>query len=103
MPIVGVLETSMPAGTINTSQTFSAQHNFSTPLNVWSRPYLQRVLINSDEGGVSLWISKFTDSTGVKTGQFTPGIFANKCTSITFNMATNDCIATAVMTTEIFG
>jgi hypothetical protein len=104
MPIVGVVETKLHAGTINTSETFTKQHNFAAPgLDVWARPYLQQVSVNDDDGSVTLSVSKFTDNTGTKTGPFTPGIFAEGCTSITFRMATRDCIATAVLTTEIFG
>jgi hypothetical protein len=103
MPIVGFLETELHAGTINTDQSFSAQHNFGSPLTVWSRPYLQQVSVNDDDGSVILWISKFVDKNGSHTGPFHPGVFAEKCTSVTFAMYTNDCIATAVLTSEIFG
>jgi hypothetical protein len=102
MAIVGVLETGLHAGTINTDKTFSAQQNFGAS-SIWSRPYLQQVSVNDDDGSVILSISKFTDNTGTHSGPFSPGIFANKCTSVTFQMYTNDCIATAVLTTEFFG
>lgn len=103
MAIVGVFETELYAGTINTSETFTKQHNFAAPgLTVWSRPYLQLVSMNDDDGSVSLSISKFTDKDGTHTGPFTPGIFADGCTSVTFRMRTTDCIARAVLTTEIF-
>lgn len=103
MAIVGVFETELYAGAINTSASFSAQHNFGSPLNIWSRPYLQQVSVNDNDGSVVLWISQFVDSTGTHNGNFHPGIFTQKCKSITFAMATTDCIATAILTTEIFG
>jgi hypothetical protein len=103
MAIVGVFETELHAGTINTEASFSAQHNFASPLDIWSRPYLQQVSVNDDDGSVILGISQFVDSSGTHNGSFHPGIFAKKCKSVTFAMATTDCIATAILTTEIFG
>jgi hypothetical protein len=103
MPIVSFGETFLSAGTINTTHTFSAQHNFAAPgLTVWSRPYLQDISVNDDNGSVDLRISQFKDKNGTHNGNF-KGIFAEKCTSITFTMKTTNCIATAVLTTEIFG
>ena len=103
MAIVSFLETHMNAGTINTSASFSAQHNFAPPgLTVWSHPYLQDVSVNDDDGSVELTISKFRDKDGPHTGGHF-GIFAEKCTSITFTMDTVDCIAEAILTTYIFG
>jgi hypothetical protein len=100
MAIVGVFETAIQAGTINTTHSFSSSHNFPAPgLSIWSRPYLQSVAGES----VTLNVSKFTDSSGTHTGPFVPGIFASKCTSVTFFMFTDDTVATAVLTTEIFG
>ncbi|HEX2296876.1 MAG TPA: hypothetical protein VHN37_16405 [Actinomycetota bacterium] len=104
MAIVGVWETKLYAGTIGTTETFTKQHNFAAPgLDVWSRPYLQSLTINDDDASVILSVSKFTDKNGTHTGPFTPGIFGDGCTSVTFKMSTRDCIATAVLTTEIFG
>jgi len=102
MAIVGVLETGLFAGTINTSFSFSAQHNFSAS-SIWSRPYLQEVSVNDDDGSVTLSVSQFKDNHGTHNGKFTPGIFADHCTSVTFHMSTTDCIAAAVLTTEFFG
>ena len=102
MAIVGVLETAFYAGTINTDNTFSAQHNFG-PSSIWSRPYLQEVSVNDDDGSVILWVSQYKDNKGSHSGPFTPGIFASSCTQICFGMYTKDCIATAVLTTEFFG
>lgn len=104
MPIVGFFENRLYAGTINTSATFTKQHNFAAPgLTVWSRPYLQGVSMNDDDGSVVLAVSQFKDQNGTHNGSFQPGIFAQGCTSVTFRMKTTDCIATAVLTTEIFG
>jgi hypothetical protein len=103
MAIVSFFETGMSAGTINTSATFTAQHNFGSGLTVWSRPYLQSVSVNDDDGSAELSVSKFVDNSGTHHGPFQPGIFASKCTSITFRLHTVDCIADAVLTTEIFG
>lgn len=104
MAIVGFFENRLHAGTINTSATFTKQHNFAAPgLTLWSRPYLQQVSVNDDDGSVILSVSQFKDGSGTHNGTFQPGIFATKCTSVTFKMKTRDCIATAVLTTEIFG
>jgi len=102
MAIVGVIETDLNAGTINTSASFSAQHNFGSS-DIWSRPYLQTFWANDDDASVELWVSKFKDNKGTHSGKFTPGIFAQKCTSVTFAMHTIDCIAVAVLDTEFFG
>src|ERR1700676_5541993 len=99
MAIVGVLETELHAGTINADTTFSAQHNFGAS-SIWSRPYLQQVSVKADDGSVILWVSQFVDNTGTHKGTFAPGIFKKNCTSVTFTMYTNDCIGTAVLTTE---
>src|SRR5262249_61891494 len=100
MAIVGFLETQLHAGTINANASFSAQHNFASPLTVWSRPYLQNISV--DSGTVNLSISQFKDKNGTHNGDFNPGIFAAVCTSITIAIATFDaCIATAIRTTEI--
>jgi len=103
MAIVGFFETSLYAGTINASYSFSAQQNFGSALNIWSRPYLQQVSNNDDDGSVELWVSQFKDNKGTHNGKWQPGIYANNCTSVTFGMATTDCVARAVLTTEIFG
>jgi hypothetical protein len=103
MAIVGVLETELHAGTINADTTFSAHHNFGAS-TIWSRPYLQQVSVNDNDGSVILWINKFVDATGTThPGPFSPGIFSKNCTAVFFSMYTNDCIATAVLTTEFFG
>jgi hypothetical protein len=103
MAIVSFFETHIFAGTINTDASFSAQHNFAAPgLTVWSHPYLQGVSVNDDDGSVELSISQFKDKNGTHNGSRS-GIFAEKCTSITFAMDTTDCIATALLTTYIFG
>jgi hypothetical protein len=102
MAIVGVFETELHAGTINADSTFSAQHNFGAS-SIWSRPYLQQVSVKADDGSVILWVSQFVDNTGTHKGTFAPGIFKKNCTSVTFTMYTNDCIGTAVLTTEFFG
>jgi len=103
MAIVGFLETGMFFGTINTSASASSQHNFGKPLTVWSRPYVQSFFNNDDDGSVSLGVSQFKDNAGTHNVDFHPGVFAPNCTSVTFLMSTTDCIAEAVLTSEIFG
>ncbi|MBI3050166.1 MAG: hypothetical protein HYY76_17855 [Acidobacteria bacterium] len=103
MAIVKFHETFLgPFGTINTAGSFSAQHNFKSPVTVWSRPYLQSVFVHDVVGGVDVWVSQYKDQNGTNNVAFS-GVFAKKCTSITFNMYTKDCIAIAVLTSEIFG
>ena len=102
MNVAGFFETELHAGAINTDQSFSEQHNFGASLTVLSRPFLQQVSVNADDGSAILWVSKFVDNTGSHTGPFTPGVFAKKCTSVTFAMYTNDCIATAILSNEFW-
>jgi hypothetical protein len=102
MAIVGVLETGMFFGTINTSASTSAQHNFG-PSSVWSRPYVQSFFNNDDDGSIDLKVSQFKDNKGTHNGSFHPGIIASNCTSVTFHMSTIDSIGEAVLTTEFFG
>jgi hypothetical protein len=101
MPINGFWQTALYAGTINTSYSFSSQHNFGSPLTLWSAPYLQQVNSGSN-GDVTLNVSQFKDNNGTHNGTFSPGIFAANCTSVTFYMFTDDCVATAALTTMIF-
>lgn len=103
MAIVSFLQTELHAGTINTDATFSKQQNFASPVTLWSSYYLQEFSVNDDDGGVGAHISQFKDNTGTHNGNIHPGLFAAKCTSVTFFMATNDCIATLALTTMIFG
>jgi hypothetical protein len=103
MSIVGFLETDLHFGTVNTSASTSKQQNFGAPLTVWSRPYLQQVSVNDDDGSVILWVSEYKNNMGAHSGKFVPGIYSEKCTSVTYAMFTRNCIATAVLTTEIFG
>jgi hypothetical protein len=113
MAIVGVWETGVHLGTINTSYLFgpdphapatmSLQHNFASPVDLWSRPYLQGVSMNASDGWANVWVAQFVDQKGAHSGSFQPGIFAQKCTSVTFNLFTRDCFANVVCTTEIFG
>src|ERR1051325_11347775 len=103
MAIVSFFETHLFAGTINTNASFSAQHNFAAPgLTVWSHPTLQSFSVNDDDGTVDLSISQFKDKNATHSGSRF-AIFAEKCTSITLAMDTTDCIATALLTTNIFG
>ena len=69
MAIISVFETDSYAGTINDSYSFSAQHNFGSPLDVWSRPYLQSFWANDDNASVELWVSQFKDNQGTHNGQ----------------------------------
>jgi hypothetical protein len=109
MSIVGVFETGVRLGTVNDQQIFtpatskSLQHNFASPMNLWSRAYLQGVEVNDSDGAASIFVAQFVDKQGAHTGQFRPGIFSPNCTSVTFNLFTRNCIATVVCTTEIFG
>jgi hypothetical protein len=81
MSIVGFLETDLHFGTVNTSASTSKQQNFGAPLTVWSRPYLQQVSVNDDDGSVILWVSEYKNNTGAHSGKFVPEIYSEKCTS----------------------
>jgi len=101
MAIVNVFETGIYWGAINTTTTYSTQHNFASPVNIWSRPYLQTV--SMDDGTVYVNVSQFTDNTGNHPGDFHPGIFASKCTQVQFSAFFEDCVAHLIFTTEFFG
>jgi hypothetical protein len=108
MPISGFAQKALFVGTINDEETFpdspptstSMQLNFSAS-DVWSCPFPQRVDINSDEARFDLWVSSYTDKSGVHTGKFF-GIFGKGCTNVGFAMFTKDCIARIVMNAEFF-
>jgi hypothetical protein len=102
MAIVGFFETFLFFGTINTTAGTSKQINFGAPLTLWSKPSLQSCFNNEDDGSVALGISQFKDNTGTHNVNF-DGIFAPNCNSVTFTMSTTDCIATAILTNQIFG
>lgn len=101
MAIVGVLANSVTGGGINTEGTASLTHNFG-PSSVWGHSSLQAVIMNDDDGGATTFVSKFVDATGVNNVSFI-GIFASNCTSITYSVKGNDCIARALCITEFFG
>jgi len=105
MAIVSFAETLISSGAINTSTSASVVHTFpaSAKLHTWSRPSLFKVNVNDSDGGVTVFISTFTDKTGVHAGPFFPGVVGNECTSVTFLMKVSDCIAAAAATTYIFG
>jgi len=111
MPIVSFFETGDTLGTVNDQATFtpvtskSLQHNFPAPgVSVWTRAYLQGVNMNSSDGDANLWVAQVVDKAGTRNGKFRPGIFSKGgCTSVTVNMFTRDCIASFVVTSEIFG
>lgn len=101
MAINGILETGSHFGTINTSATFSKTINFGAS-SILATPWLQGFSVNDDDGGVGLSVLSFKDASGTHTGPFAPGVFANNCTSVTFRMATNDCIVDAIFRVFFF-
>jgi len=109
MSIVAFIQTGAFLGTVNVSATFtpavskSLQHNFGSPVTVWSYPALQSVENNDDDGTAAMFVAQFVDNHGAHNGQFQPGIFAQKCTSVSFNLFTVDCIANTICTSQIFG
>ena len=105
MAIVGAAENLISIGAIGTSASASVTHNFpkAAKLDTWSRPTLFKVAVNDDDGGVTVYISEFTDKAGMHPGPFFPGVFADECTSVIFLMKVSDCIAAGAATTYIFG
>lgn len=101
MAINGILETGSHFGTINTSATFTKTINFGSS-SILATPWVQGFSNNSGDGGVGLSVLSFTTSNGTTTGPFKPGVFANNCTSVTFRMATNDCITDAIFRVFFF-
>jgi hypothetical protein len=99
--IVSFLETNLFFGTINTTDSASTQQNFANPVTVLSTPYLQTFAVNDDDGSVGMKVSQFVDNTGTHNVNMF-GVFATKCTSVTFSMKTTDCIANAVLMSWIF-
>lgn len=101
MAIVGVLANALSIGAINTDASATLTHNFGSS-SVWAYPALQKVDLNSDEGGASASVSQFVDSSGTHNVNFT-GVFAEHCTSVTYRLAVLDCIARALCVTEFLG
>ncbi|HWK95973.1 MAG TPA: hypothetical protein VNR39_11170 [Pseudolabrys sp.] len=101
MAINGIIETGSHFGTVNTFATFSKTINFSSS-TVLATPWLQGFSVNDDDGGVGLNVKSFKTSSGTTTGPFAPGVFASNCTSVTFNMSTNDCIVDAIFRVYFF-
>ncbi len=110
MAIVNVLQTDVFLGAINDSATFpdspatsmSMQHHFASS-NIWSYVYPLEIDIKGDDAAVQLWIFGWRDSSGWHAGTFHPGIFAKGCTQVNFGMFTQNCLVTAVFTSEFFG
>lgn len=101
MAIVGILANALNIGAINTDASATLVHNFGSS-SIWAHPSLQKVDLNSDEGGASVTVSKFVDASGTHNVSFT-GVFASNCTSVTYRMAVLDCIARALCITEFLG
>jgi hypothetical protein len=101
MAINNILETGSHFGTVNTFATFTKTINFASS-SILATPWVQGFSNNSDDGGVGLSVLSFKTSAGTTTGSFMPGVFANNCTSVTFRMATNDCITDAIFRVFFF-
>lgn len=96
MAINNVFETGDHFGTINAFATFTKTINFGAA-SILATPWVQGFSVNDDDGGVGLNVLSFKDAGGTHVGPFAPGVVSkNKCTSVTFRMATLDCVVDAI-------
>lgn len=99
MVIVGMIANTFTAGGVNNAGGGSITHNFA-PSSVWGTSTLQAVFMNADDGFADTFVSKYVDASGTHKGAFI-GVFAKKCTSITYSLKTTDCIARPLCVTEL--
>ncbi|HXD47005.1 MAG TPA: hypothetical protein VN655_17925 [Pseudolabrys sp.] len=101
MAINNILEIGDFFGTINTDAVFTKTINFGSS-NILATPWVQDFGVNDDDGAVDLSVLHFKDASGTHTGPFKPGVFANKCTSVTFKMETVDCLVDTIFRVFFF-
>jgi hypothetical protein len=111
MSIVGIIANSVHAetgGNIVGSQGpgSTLTHHFG-PSSIWAHPALQSFSTQSDneddQPGANVVVSQFKDAAGTHNVNFI-GVFASKCTSVTYQMTAEDGgSASALCITEFFG
>jgi hypothetical protein len=102
--ITNFMQTGDWGGAINASSPlYSVMHNFGTKVNVWSYASLQQVDCNDDDAFVDIWVHDW-DGASVKNhgAHHHPGIIVKNCSWVQFAWYARDCLALAVLTTEIF-
>jgi hypothetical protein len=100
--IVGFLQTGYWGGAINASSPpYSIVHNFASKVNVWSYGAVQQINCNDDDAFVNIWVNNFDGAKAPGTHHH-PGVIAKNCAWVEFGMETTDCLAWAVLTSEVF-
>ena len=108
MSIVGILANSVSAETGGNIVGYQGAgstlaHHFG-PSSIWAHPALQSFSTQSDnvstQPGANVVVSQFTDADGTHNVSFI-GVFASKCTNVTYQMTAFDGgSGSALCTTE---
>jgi hypothetical protein len=101
MAIVGVLVNALKGTVINTSWTYHLTHTFA-PSSIWGQSVLQYIGETDDESSTSTYVSQFKDASGTHNVDFV-AVFANNCTSVTYDLFVKDAAARAACVTSFFG
>jgi hypothetical protein len=100
--MLGFIQTGLFGGAINAdSPPYSAQHNFSSKISVWSYATLQEMDCNSDDAYVNMWVNNFDGALNPNT-QHHPGIVAHNCSWVQFGLQATDCLFWAALTSVHF-
>jgi hypothetical protein len=98
--VVGIVSNGMFKAAINTSASFSLQHNFPKSF-VYGRTILQGCGMD-DDGGVDSSVIQFVKNGVVSNVDFV-GVFVQSCTSITYQLSVNDAAAKVLCETLFLG
>jgi len=98
---MGIWETVMAVGAINTSWSHTVKHTFSTGRSVWGYTMLHDVLVYDDPGRANARVIQVVDGGTTKNVDWV-GFFGNSVTSITYRLDVNDAWARASGVTQIF-
>jgi hypothetical protein len=101
MAIVGVLVNALKGTVINTSWTYHLTHTFA-PSSIWGQSVLQYIGETDDESSTSTYVSQFKDASGTHNVNFV-AVFADNCTSVTYDLFVKDAAARAACVTSFFG
>lgn len=103
MSVSGILANTVSQGSagaiVENFATFT--HNFGAS-SIWGHPSLQAIAINDSDGRAVAFVSQFIDAKGTHNVK-NVGQFADKCTSITYQIVVGHCVARAMCITEFLG
>ncbi len=100
MAVAGIGETALTLGAINTSASSTMAHNFG-PSTIWARPLQQRSVGYDHISNINPDISRYVDAAGTHNVSYF-GLFASKCTSVTYRLRVTEAYARVVCTTVFF-